>query len=699
MRWLVVDNHDSYTHNLVQLLAVVTGTDPVVVSDDDVAPGELDLAGFAGVVVSPGPGHPARARDFALAADVLARSEVPVLGVCLGMQGIALAAGAVVEAAPRPLHGHVETVRHTGDPLFDGVPQEFPATRYHSFRVAEPLPADLAPIAWARDGVLMGVRHRTRPLVGVQFHPESIASGYGRRIVENFLAQCCAVQVAAQCCAVQVAAQGRGVRVPHPVLAPRPRPRPRYRVSSRTIGGAVDAEAAFSALFARSPRAFWLDSSARGAGSGRFSFLGDGSGPLAGALPDGPGVLDRLAAELAQRGVEGAEHLPFEFAGGYVGWAGYELRAECGYPTRRRPEEPVASWVFCDRFVAVDHDEDRTWVVELSPLDGSTGDVPGDGPSDWLPRTASALADLPVLPDPAPARGHVDVVVPAGYRDDVETARAALRAGESYEVCLTTEVRVPAADEDPFETYRRLRRVNPAPYGAYLRSGAVVVASSSPERFLRIAADGSAETRPVKGTAARDTDPEELQRDPKTRAENLMVVDLLRHDLGRVCLPGSVEVPALMAVETLPTLHQLVTTVTGRLRPDVSAVECLRSCFPPGSMTGAPKLRTTEIVDALEQRPRGIYSGTLGWFSTTGAADLSVVIRTAVLAGGSWRLGAGGAVVLDSDPDAEAAEVALKLAATSSVLTSSALTSSALTSSVPTSSTLSQSGAGPSPRR
>jgi para-aminobenzoate synthetase len=190
VRWLVVDNHDSYTHNLVQLLAVATGTDPVVVSDDDVAPGELDLTGFTGIVVSPGPGHPANARDFALSADVLARAEVPVLGVCLGMQGIALAEGAVVDPAPRPRHGFVDRVRHTGTSVLAGLPQEFAATRYHSFRVAEPLPATLEPLAWAEDGVLMALRHRTRPLVGVQFHPESVASTTGPLIVENFVRWC-----------------------------------------------------------------------------------------------------------------------------------------------------------------------------------------------------------------------------------------------------------------------------------------------------------------------------------------------------------------------------------------------------------------------------------------------------------------------------------------------------------------------------
>jgi para-aminobenzoate synthetase len=626
VRWLVVDNHDSYTHNLVQLLAVATGTDPVVVSDADVAPGELDLDGFAGIVVSPGPGHPANARDFALSADVLARAEVPVLGVCLGMQGIALAEGAVVDAAPQPRHGFVEEVRHTGTSVLAGLPQGFAATRYHSFRVAEPLPDTLEPLAWAQDGVLMALRHRHRPLVGVQFHPESVASTTGARIVENFVR-----------------------------WSERWSARPRYRLHARAVGRAVDTERAFARLFGAAEQAFWLDSAAHGAGSGRFSYLGSGDGRVVDSL-------GALEVELQERSVAGAEDVPFGFTGGFVGWAGYEARHECGFPTSRRDETPAAAWVFCDRFVVVDHDEDVTWAVALS-LDGRR-------PS-WLEEVGELLEHLPELADPVAAPDNPVTLdtPPERYREDVLTAQQQLRAGESYEICLTTQARVAAAG-DPFDVYRRLRRTNPAPYAAYLRIGGVVVASSSPERFLRIEASGSVETRPIKGTAALDTDPAALRSDPKTRAENLMVVDLLRNDLGRVCTPGSVTVPDLMAVETLPTVHQLVTTVQGRLRPEVTAVGCLRSCFPPGSMTGAPKLRTTEIIDTLEQRPRGIYSGTMGWFSTSGAADLAVVIRTAVLVGDEWRVGAGGAIVLDSDPDAEVAEVLLKLRAPLAALTS-----------------------------
>jgi para-aminobenzoate synthetase len=255
----------------------------------------------------------------------------------------------------------------------------------------------------------------------------------------------------------------------------------------------------------------------------------------------------------------------------------------------------------------------------------------------------------------------------ARYLADIADCRAKLHAGESYELCLTNTARVPAR-ADGFTVYRRLRRVNPAPYGAYLRFPDLQVACSSPERFLRVDRDGLVETKPIKGTSRRGTTPAEdarlkaeLLASGKNFAENLMILDLLRNDLGRVCQVGSVTVPAMMVAETYATVHQLVSAVHGRLRPERSVLDCVRACFPGGSMTGAPKLRSMEI---LEASARGIYSGSIGVLGVTGTADLNIVIRTAVLVGDEWQIGAGGAIVLDSDPAQEYAEMLLKASAT-----------------------------------
>jgi para-aminobenzoate synthetase len=258
-----------------------------------------------------------------------------------------------------------------------------------------------------------------------------------------------------------------------------------------------------------------------------------------------------------------------------------------------------------------------------------------------------------------------------GYQADVQECLRQLVDGESYEICLTTKLHLPWPESDDDSAfYRRLRRANPAPYGAFLRIGDVTVLSSSPERFLRIERDGQVETRPIKGTAPRDPDPaldaalaEELVAGAKNQAEHLIIVDLLRNDLGRVCEIGSVRVARYLAVRSYRTVHQLVSTIQGRLNPAVSAVDCVRHCFPGGSMTGAPKQRTMEIIDRLETEARGVYSGALGYFGLSGGADLSIVIRTAVKNGADLSIGAGGAIVLASDARAEYEEMLLKAAA------------------------------------
>lgn len=446
----------------------------------------------------------------------------------------------------------------------------------------------------------------------------------------------------------------------------------------------VDAEALFAGLYAGAADSFWLDSAREAHGTGRWSLMGCLEGPLdarvtwsarTGRLttsgPGGTTVLRDadpwtwLADRLAEHPVPpSAAGIPF--LGGFVGYLGH------GVPGPERPPRPDeedldVEMLHVTRFLAIDHVEGVVHAVVTGPADDA-------GEQDaWLERTRErARSARPVPPAPSPpdgggvARASVDRT---DHLAGVARVGEWLRAGETYEACYTYRLALRSA-EDPFGTYRRLRRSNPAPYAAFLRSRRRAVLSCSPERYLHVDGDGRAETRPIKGTARRvagaDDDAraaDHLAADPKSRAENLIIVDLLRNDLSRACVPGTVSVPSLMAVETYATVHQMVSTVRGDLLPGTGAVAAARALFPPGSMTGAPKARTVELLDALEVRARGVYSGVLGCFSRCGRADLSVVIRTAVHDGDRVSVGTGGAVVLDSDAGAEREETALKAAA------------------------------------
>jgi len=316
----------------------------------------------------------------------------------------------------------------------------------------------------------------------------------------------------------------------------------------------------------------------------------------------------------------------------WVGWFGYACRP--GLPARPAADGmPDAVWMRARHTFVVTHDP-------ASPH------------------------DLPAPATPPPARPPE---VPQEYAEAFARVQEHLNAGDTYEVNLTHRRSV-TSYATPVETYLRLRDLNPAPYAGFLQHRGQWLLSASPERYATVGADRLLETRPIKGTTPRGATPEldaasrhQLAADPKFRAENLMIVDLLRNDVGMVSEVGSVEVPQLMEVESYTSVHQLVTTVQGRLRDDVTTVGALRALFPAGSMTGAPKLRTMQVIDAVEATPRGVYAGAFGWISPDGRADLAVVIRSLTTTGdGTWTLGTGGGITVQSDVTEEYAEATWK---------------------------------------
>jgi para-aminobenzoate synthetase len=687
MRTLLVDNHDSYTYNVFHLLAAASGAEPVVVNNDAVSWRVLSRSDFDAIVLSPGPGRPERWHDFGVCRDILRYSEIPVLGICLGHQGIGNLLEGGVGSAPMAMHGRLSRVNHDGAGLFEGIPQEFSVVRYHSLAITSPIGPEGHETAWADDGVVMGVEHRSRPIWGVQFHPESVATEHGMAIAENFYAMASRRRRPPKgqgtAAAAGSAADTDAPAGPEGSAAAAGE----LRLQVRAIEGEAPTEHVYEQLFAAAESSFWLDSADAPTWLAQCSFMGTSAGPDAclleydvdaGAVTVRRGevetvedrsIFDLLDREMARLRLQAPPELDRGLIGGYVGYLGYECKADCGSPNLHSSDLPDAAMMLANRVVAVDHASHRTHVIALSREGDAEAELWLDA-AEALVREAIAEPPPPrPLDPPEDPDGHVSFRCGRGrerYLADILRSQAELAAGESYEVCLTDQISTDASP-DPFALYRQLRRSNPAPFAAFLRFGERAVVSSSPERFLSVDRERRVQARPIKGTISRSEDPAqdaarrtELAEDEKTRAEHLMIVDLLRNDLGIVCDVDSVRVPDLMVVEPYATVHQVVSTITGRLQPDRSAVGCVRACFPGGSMTGAPKERTMEIIDDLEAEARGVYSGAIGYFGVDGSTDLNIVIRTIVMRPGRTTIGAGGAIVMQSDPTDEFEEILLK---------------------------------------
>ncbi|KAK8662303.1 hypothetical protein V6N13_091886 [Hibiscus sabdariffa] len=822
VRTLLIDNYDSYTYNIYQELSVINGLPPVVVRNDELTWDSIcsflyDECLFDNIVISPGPGSPACPADIGVCLQLLSECwDIPILGVCLGHQALGYAHGAQIIHASEPIHGRLSEIEHDGCKLFANIPSgrnsRFKVVRYHSLVIdKESLPKELIPIAWtssddtlsfyetqkfdvipeaydsdsegpqanfdsfsSRNGsyrdskhvngsksrkVVMGVRHAAWPHYGVQFHPESVATTYGRQIFKNFreITEDYWLQSSSfssdrnihYTASMQVPHVNRLFGAIHTgrqsmkkdVQLNREAPsngqfkqgvdqrnfgffdmvnvlppsmgakflRLKWRKFDHLASEVGGARNIFSELFGKNKaeNTFWLDSSSTEKGRARFSFMGGKGGDLwkqlTFRLSEESDAIGKRGGHLLIEDAEGStnskfleegffeyfnkellslcheekdfEGLPFDFYGGFIGYIGYNLKVECGATSNaHKSRTPDACFFFADNLIVIDHHSDDVYLMSLH--EGNTTKT------QWLDDTEKKLVSLKGSAtrklDERTSKAAANSPHEAGfhseksreqYVSDVEKCLKYIKDGESYELCLTNQFRKSIGEVDPLRLYLSLRERNPAPYASWLNFSKekLCICSSSPERFLRLDRNGILEAKPIKGTIARGATSEEderlklqLQYSEKDQAENLMIVDLLRNDLGRVCEPGTVHVPHLMEVESYATVHTMVSTIRGKKQSNVSAVDCVKAAFPGGSMTGAPKLRSMELLDSIESCSRGIYSGSIGFFSYNQTFDLNIVIRTVVIHEDEASIGAGGAIVALSDPEKEYEEMVLK---------------------------------------
>lgn len=432
--------------------------------------------------------------------------------------------------------------------------------------------------------------------------------------------------------------------------------------------------------FAGDPRLAWLDSAASGDRRSRFSYLCPEPFAVLEArdrrvtLDAAPQIGDPftvLARELHRFATPSCPS-PVPFTGGAVGYFGYELghwleRLPARHPAT--PGLPDMAIGFHDVILAFDAWEERCWLIASGlPAQGE------EGARRARLRAAQIRARLQgsgAPPGALPSLAWTPDFSRAAYEARVARVLDHIRAGDIFQANVTMAHRAKRPPGlDPAALYLALRASSPAPFAAYLACGAVTLASASPERFLQLGVDGRVETRPIKGTRPRGPDPATdgaaaaaLAASEKDRAENLMIVDLMRNDLGRVAEIGSVRVPELFTVESFAAVHHLVSAVEAKLRPGFGAVDLLRATFPGGSVTGAPKIRAMEIIDEVEASRRGPYCGAIAWLGFDGAMDSSITIRTLVLTPDEILAQAGGGIVADSDPASEYEEHWVKIRA------------------------------------
>ncbi|WP_413694482.1 aminodeoxychorismate synthase component I [Pseudidiomarina sp. YC-516-91] len=436
---------------------------------------------------------------------------------------------------------------------------------------------------------------------------------------------------------------------------------PRYFLESKAVpivAQTIELKRPFADLFgtiAEQPWALFLDSCEHP--KSHYDFIFWQPEQVVSLAADWPHQLTQLLSQVPT--YEGPAELPFQ--GGLAGAFSYDA----GRALEQLPNQAIADIALADLAVGCYHNalirerqSGKTWLL-------SDAETQQQWRQFWQSRDQQPLAQRKNFALTAAWQSNMSA---EDYQQHFSKVQDYLQAGDCYQINLAQRFSAPYQG-DEWTAYQRLRATNQAPFSAFLRLPEGALLSHSPERFLRVSAMGQVETKPIKGTRPRHSDPvtdkrlaDELQSASKDRAENVMIVDLLRNDLSRVCEPSSVQVPTLFAIESYPAVHHLVSTVVGQLPAHSNALDLLAACYPGGSITGAPKIRAMEIIDELEPHRRSFYCGSFGYFSQHGAADTSIAIRTLVACDKRIHCWAGGGLVVDSEVAAEFQETLDKVA-------------------------------------
>ena len=643
MRIVLIDFYDSYTNNIPGLVKQSVPEDwhvEVTTIRHDIEPVDEALVfvqSFDGIILSPGPGTPNQKKDIGELVRRIWKIEppLPILGICLGFQVLCCEFGGSVQQMCVPKHGIASPIYHRQEDIYCSSPMELIGTRYHSLKVEWPSDAPLKLLSWTDDEMgqcAMGVKHSSKPFWGVQYHPESVVSVGSDKLMLEFLSF--VRSSLPDSCEVVCQSLNRSLS----------------GAEACDILGISHTEMVMLESVTKGEWTYLSSMNFPGGLSVQFSLVDmvlhlGGSSFLCESLDD---VWDKLSNVLSKKNYLNAPDIPF--VGGLLGFVSYELGL------RQLDIEATGgedlSFLWCTNSISLNHSTGQIWIVSL------------DRNADWVERTALKLSAIEPELKPLPLLSVPEIVHPSksDYLGLIDDAIVEMRAGNSYEVCLTAQTQVIYhCAQDPWQMYQSLRKHNPAPFSAFIHIGNSFVLSSSPERFMQFnKRTRTAQMKPIKGTMKKEPgvsfeDVKSELLNAKNFAENLMIVDLIRHDLA--LLSDTVECREIMSIEEHESLYQLVSTINGKIKAQYNAVHVLRSVLPPGSMTGAPKKRTCQILQRLEKKNRrGIYSGVIGFLSVNGNADFNVVIRTIATQDPNckqWAIGAGGAVLVASDVESE----------------------------------------------